>query len=111
MSGIAGQLRFDGQEVARRDLERVANALRAHGPDRSAVAVADHVGLVHVLMRITPEDYFDDQPLRGLSGAIITADLRLDNRDDILTAAGVTPHDAVTWPDSPDLVGSLGKGR
>ena len=109
MSGIAGQLRFDGKEVARRDLERVANALRAHGPDRSAVAVADHVGLVHVLMGITPEDYFDDQPLRGLSGAIITADLRLDNRDDILTAAGVTPHDALTWPDSRILLAAWEK--
>ncbi len=30
-------LRFDGQPVSRSELERVANALRAHGPDRSDI--------------------------------------------------------------------------
>ena len=84
MSGIAGLLRFDGQAVRRRDLERVANALRRHGPDRSDVFAGDSIGLVHVLMRMTPEDRFDRQPWRGASGAMITADLRLDNRDDVL---------------------------
>src|SRR5437763_5980352 len=62
MSGIAGLLRFDGQPVARRDLERMANALKIHGPDRSDVIVTGSVGLVHVLMRMTPEDQFDRQP-------------------------------------------------
>jgi asparagine synthase (glutamine-hydrolysing) len=100
MSGIAGVLRWGGPAVARRDLERMANALRPHGPDRSAVAVADNIGLAHVLMRITPEDQFDRQPFQGPSGAMITADLRLDNRDDILTEIGVAARDAIAWPDA-----------
>src|ERR1700744_1569993 len=78
MSGIAGVLHFDGRDVARRDLERAANALRAHGPDRSDMVVAGRVGLVHVLMRMTPEDHFDRQPYRAASGALIAADIRLD---------------------------------
>jgi asparagine synthase (glutamine-hydrolysing) len=104
MSGIAGILRFDGEPVRPHDLERVANALRPHGPDRLDVMASDAIGLVHVLMRMTPEDRFDRQPWKGPSGAVITADLRLDNRDDLLTRIGVRPADALTWADSRVLL-------
>jgi asparagine synthase (glutamine-hydrolysing) len=100
MSGIAGLLRFDGQPISRHELERVANALRAHGPDRSDIAVNGSVGFVHVLMRMTPEDRDDHQPYRGASGSMITADLRLDNRDDMLARLGLSRQEAMTWPDS-----------
>jgi asparagine synthase (glutamine-hydrolysing) len=104
MSGIAGLLRFDGKRVERRELERMANALRAHGPDRSDVLVAGEIGLVHVLMRMTPEDRFERQPWRGGSGAVVTANLRLDNRDDLLGRLGIAPQDAMAWPDSRILL-------
>jgi len=100
VSGIGGILRFNGAPVARRDLERMANALRPHGPDRAEVMIAPPIGLVHVLMRMTPEDRFDRQPLRGSSGALITADLRLDNRDDVLARIGIPMPEGQTWPDS-----------
>ncbi len=100
MSGIAGLLRFDDRPLSRHALERVAGAMRAHGPDRSEVAVDGRIGLVHVLMRMTPEDQHDHQPCRGGSGAIITADLRLDNRDDMLRRLGLSPQQAMSWPDS-----------
>ncbi len=104
MSGIAGVLRFDGQTVTRGDLQRMANALHPHGPDRSDVMVAGGVGLVHALMRMTPEDQFDRQPSRGSSGAMITADLRLDNREDFLARIGVSPRDAMAWADARILL-------
>ena len=94
MSAIAGLLRFDGGTVTRHGLERVANALRQHGPDRADVTVADGIGLAHVLMRMTPEDQFDRQPWQGGSGAMITADVRLDNRDEMLGQIGVMPGGA-----------------
>jgi asparagine synthase (glutamine-hydrolysing) len=87
----------------------VANALRAHGPDRSEVLVSANVGLVHVLMRMTPEDRFDRQPWRGASGAIITADLRLDNRDEVLARLSIAPQDAMAWPDSRVLLAAWEK--
>ncbi|WP_315836052.1 asparagine synthase-related protein [Bradyrhizobium prioriisuperbiae] len=104
MSGIAGLLRFDGAPVSPRELGRAANALRAHGPDRACTAISGPAGLAHVLMRMTPEDSFDRQPWRGASGAIITADLRLDNRDDLLALIGVPPADALSWPDARILL-------
>ena len=100
MSGIAGLLRFHGAAVSRHDLDRMANALRPHGPDRSAIALADRIGFVHVLMRMTPEDQFDHQPFRASSGAMITADLRLDNREEVLAWVGVVSRDAAVWPDA-----------
>src|SRR5580704_11098294 len=100
MSGIAGLLRFDGRPVNRGELDRVANALRRYGPDRSDIVMRDTVALVHVLMRMTPEDRFDNQPLQGRSGALMTADLRLDNRDDVLAKIGIAPQEAVAWADS-----------
>ena len=35
---------------------------------------------------------------------MITADLRLDNRDDVLARIGVAPQDAMAWPDSRVLL-------
>jgi asparagine synthase (glutamine-hydrolysing) len=104
MSGIAGLLRFNGRTVNRRDLERAANALRQHGPDQSEIVIAGGIGLLHVLMRMTPEDRFDRQPWQGESGALITADLRLDNRDDILERIGVSRWETMAWPDSRVLL-------
>ena len=104
MSAIAGLLRFDGGPVTRHGLERAANALRQYGPDRADIAVGDGIGLAHVLMRMTPEDQFDRQPWQGASGALITADLRLDNRDEVLERIGVVAREAQAWPDSRVLL-------
>jgi asparagine synthase (glutamine-hydrolysing) len=100
MSGIAGLVRFDGRVVMRRELERAANALKQYGPDRTEIIARENIGLVHVLMRMTPEDRFDRQPQQGASGSIITADLRLDNRVELLARIGIARRDAAEWPDS-----------
>src|SRR5580698_5077045 len=104
MSAIAGLLRIDGGTATRHCLERAANALRQYGPDRADVAVADGIGLVHVLMRMTPQDRFDRQPWQGASGALITADVRLDNRDEVLERIGIMPGEPRAWPDSRVLL-------
>ncbi|MGH7248263.1 MAG: lasso peptide isopeptide bond-forming cyclase, partial [Pseudomonadota bacterium] len=104
MSAIAGLLRFDGETVRRSELERVANTLRQYGPDRSGIVTVGCIGIVHVLMRMTPEDEFDRQPLQGRSGALIAADVRLDNRDEMLAAIGMPPRQAIAWSDSRVLL-------
>jgi len=104
VSAIAGLLRFGGRPVGRRDLERAANALRQYGPDRSEIVAQDSLGLVHTQMRMTPEDQFDRQPWRSARGSLIAADVRLDNRDDVLERIGVAAPDARTWPDSRVLL-------
>ena len=109
MSAIAGMLRFDGAPVERRALERAANALTQYGPDRAGILTDGAIGLAHVLMRMTPEDRFDRQPERGASGAAIAADLRLDNREDVLARIGVAPHAADAWSDARVLLAAWEK--
>jgi len=100
MSGIAGLIRFDSQPVMRRDLERTANSLTQYGPDRIDIHAKENIGFVHTLMRMTPEDRFDRQPHQGASGSIITADARIDNRDDLLARIGIARGEAADWSDS-----------
>src|SRR5262245_18612228 len=100
MSAIAGLMRLDGRPADQRQLERVAGALREYGPDRTDIRMSQTVGFVHALMRITPEDRFDCQPQQGASGALVTADARIDNRDDLLTRIEIARHDAMEWSDS-----------
>src|SRR5262249_46290438 len=99
MSGIAGLIRFDGRPVMRRDLERTANALTQYGPDRVDILAKENIGLVHALMRMTAEDRFDRQPRQGASGSIITADARIDNRDELLARIGIARDEAAGWSD------------
>jgi asparagine synthase (glutamine-hydrolysing) len=104
VSAIAGIVNFNGGVVDVSDLERVSSALYPYGPDRVDVTVAGPVGLVNMLMRMTPEDRFDHQPWCGASGAIITADLRLDNRDEVLTQIGMTEEEGKELSDSRVLL-------
>jgi asparagine synthase (glutamine-hydrolysing) len=100
MSGIAGIVRFDDRGVRRQDLERVANALHQYGPDKSGVIAQGNLGLVHALMRMTPEDRHDHQPTRGAGGTMITADLRIDNRDDLLGHFSLNRQLVAEWSDA-----------
>ncbi len=100
MSAIGGIIRLDGANVRRQDLERVASALHQYGPDRSGIMTQGPVGFVHALMRMTPEDRHDHQPTKGAAGNIISADLRIDNRDELLASAGLNQKVAADWSDS-----------
>ena len=104
MSGIAGLVRFDGGPVRSSDIERALNSLRPYGPDRSSMLCDGSVGLAHALARVTPEDSFDDQPVRGPSGVTLNADLRLDNRSEILARVGIDAATTAAWPDSRVLL-------
>ena len=100
MSAIAGLMSFGGQPIDRENVERMIAALRPYGPDRSKVVIDATAGLGHALMRMTPEDVADAQPLRGTSGALLVADLRLDNRKEMIGRLGIRGEEAATWPDA-----------
>lgn len=57
------------------------------GPDRAGTWLSDDVGLGHTLLATTPEAVLEKLPLEHPeSGCVITGDIRLDNREDLLTA-------------------------
>ena len=101
MSAIFGILRFDGSEVSARDLERMGNTLAHRGPDGRKFVVNGSVGLGHCLMRVNQEDLFERQPLVDREADLtLVADCRIDNREELADAFGLSAADIRDMPDS-----------
>jgi asparagine synthase (glutamine-hydrolysing) len=82
MSGIAGVFLVDGRPLDLEDVRRSLKALAHRGPDGSAVWCGDSVGLGHATFWTTPESIGERMPL-AQGPLVITADARLDNRDEL----------------------------
>jgi asparagine synthase (glutamine-hydrolysing) len=100
MSGICGILRFDDAPASRKDVERQISAMRHLAPDRRESWCSGAIGLGHLLMRITGEDFFDVQPLHNANGTTLVADVRLDNRIELAGAFGIEEAALRDLPDS-----------
>lgn len=100
MSAIAGLMKFNGACLVSQDLEPVMSALAPFGPDRSHILTTQHIAFANLLMQMTPEDKVDCQPICGSTGAMITADIRLDNRDEIVDLIGLSKTSVQDWSDS-----------
>ena len=87
MSGICGILRFDGIEPAETDLMAMTAQLRRRGPEGTRHCLDRRVALGHTLLATTPEALVEQLPRTDpATGCTITADLRLDNRDELIAA-------------------------
>jgi asparagine synthase (glutamine-hydrolysing) len=79
-------VRWDGRPADHADLATVLAALATRGPDGSSLAIDGLASLGHSLLATTPEALVETLPLRHApTGCLITADVRLDNRDELLT--------------------------
>jgi asparagine synthase (glutamine-hydrolysing) len=98
MSGIVGLFRRDGAPVGEAFVQTMLATLAHRGPDGSAVACAGPAGLGHTMLWTTPESLHEVLPLHHReSGLIITADARIDNRDELISELGVEyGHPAIT---------------
>ena len=85
MSGIAGLIYLDGRPVVQPDLERMASTLNHRGPDGGGIWCHESAGLAHRLLHTTPESLHEVLPRRSRnSNVVLTADARIDNRDDLI---------------------------
>ncbi len=85
MSGIVGLYHLDGQPVERTALDGMLGAIAHRGPDGTASWREGPVGLGHQMLHSTPESLHERLPLTDGSGRLtITADLRIDNRDELI---------------------------
>jgi asparagine synthase (glutamine-hydrolysing) len=101
MSAIAGIIRFDEQSVNPETVNHIQIALKPYGPDVQRHWATRHTSFLHNLLRITPEDYFDHQPLtHPLSGTTVLFDGRIDNRDELSHLLGFTAEEIATMADS-----------
>jgi len=81
MSGIVAL--FDSAGVDRERLVSMHDRLCHRGPDGDGIWCDTQVGLGHQQLQTTPEAAYDDQPYRE-NGDVIVADVRLDNRAQLL---------------------------
>ena len=85
MSAIAGAWSFDGEARAEAFCNHLLDAQAAYGPD-GCDRLRDHAYAAgRCLYRLLPEDAFDRQPLTSDDGRfVLVADLRIDNRDELI---------------------------
>lgn len=85
--------------------------LTQHGPDHGSLvqggtANQSLVALGQRVLRITPEDAFELQPLQLAGQLLLVADLRIDNREELARKLEGTPAELLAGPDSALLFGA-----
>lgn len=99
MSGICGIFSPENSGLQEKALDRMMRALNKHGPDGSGSWKDSSVSLGHQMMHITPESLNEYLPLHHAESQVsLTADARLDNREELLESLGISP--AQSPPDS-----------
>jgi asparagine synthase (glutamine-hydrolysing) len=89
MSGLAGVFHRDGRPVDEAAIWSMLAAAPYRGPDGMSVYRDACVGLGHARFIVTPGDEWDVQPLVSQrTGCVIIADVRLDNRDELIACLG-----------------------
>ena len=87
MSGISGIYRINQHPIDPRNIHNMLGTLSHRGPDGSDIWCEGAIGLGHCMLLTTPESLTEQLPLveREL---VITADARIDNREELLLALG-----------------------
>ena len=101
MSGIFGILNCDGKPVAQDDLCKMQQVLKHRGPDWKQFWSDGEIGLGNLMMYVTPESFHEKMPYEDSeSGLTITADARLDNREELFHLLSVPYPQRSGIPDS-----------
>jgi len=110
MSGIAGIYYLDGRPVERTDVERMVDSISHRGPDGSGVWTDGSVGFGHRMLWTTPESLHEKLPLTNKTGDFtITADARIDNRDELIPALNLNGRPRETITDSEIILAAYEK--
>lgn len=87
MSAITGIYFLDGRPLDPADLKRMIKSVAHRGPDGSGLWFRGLVGLGHRMLWTTPESLREKLPLINQTGnLVITADARIDNREELISA-------------------------
>lgn len=84
MSVQFGKCDFDGGPVDLKDLDQVRPMLAPYGPDGEGYICKDNLGVLYRAFHTTKESRSEVQPHVSTSGAVITWDGRLDNREELM---------------------------
>jgi asparagine synthase (glutamine-hydrolysing) len=96
MTALAGFWATDGAADPAAACERMLKAQSVYAPDdKPVVRSRGEAAIGRRLFRLLPEDRFDRGPAVGHGGSsLLVADARLDNRDDLCAALGISAEEA-----------------
>ena len=96
MSGICGIIALDGANPTKGQIAAMTAPLERRGPDGTHHWLGGPVALGHTLLATTPEALVEVLPLTDpATGCTITADVRLDNREELIPALGLVSETRV----------------
>ena len=110
MSGIVGIHYLDERPVDRENLTKMVDILAHRGPDGADIWVDGCVGFGHRMLWTTPESLIEKLPLENQRGdLVITADARIDNRDELIAALQINNRPADKIVDSELILAAYEK--
>jgi asparagine synthase (glutamine-hydrolysing) len=108
MTALAGCWNLGGAPHPAESCQRMLASQAIYGPHDERQWSDGAMAMGRCLYRLLPEDAHDRQPLLGGDGRLtLVADVRLDNRDDLLDALGGSPDQARTMCDAAVLLACL----
>ncbi len=99
MSAIVGFLGLDGRPTRAEELQRMVEILAHRGPDGRAIWCEGSAGLGHCMLHTTPESLNEHLPFQR-DGLVITADARIDNREELIDLLQLKIHQPEQISDS-----------
>src|ERR1700761_1690000 len=111
MSAIAGIWFFEGERQVSSLCSAMLEALKIYGPDDTAQYTSPSAAMGRCLLRLLPEDDFDQQPLTAAGVTALVADVRLDNRDELASELGISSEQSVVMADSTLLLAAWQRWR
>lgn len=108
MSAIVGFLGLDGRPARAEELQRMVDILAHRGPDGRAIWCEGPVGFGHCMLHTTPESLNEHLPFER-DGLVITADARIDNRDELILVLGLSGCPAANIADSQLILAAYEK--
>jgi asparagine synthase (glutamine-hydrolysing) len=105
MSAIFGVYNLDERPLNPGICAEMADILKHRGPDEAGIWNGSAVGLGHRLLRTTPESESESMP-QTFAGdkLVITADARLDNRQELIERLDPTPRGTDGIPGDSDII-------
>ncbi len=101
MSVIYGCMYFDGRPLSGETLNHMRTRLHHWNADDQGTWQKDHMGMGHLMLYNTPESLHEKLPhCNTHAGLTITADARIDNREEIIHRLQIRTTPADVFPDS-----------
>jgi asparagine synthase (glutamine-hydrolysing) len=90
--------------------DQMKSAIHRNGYDELETYIDDKIAMGHLMLKVTPESFYDKQPLKSDCGRyIVVGHFRLDYRDELADKLGLTQKELEQTPDSYLVMKSLQK--